>query len=117
MSWASLGYRARTWRIVHAAWSVAQLVGLAYIWAAVIRRRRSRRVWAAAAFLIGEGGALVVGGGDCPMGALQTRWGDNVPFFELVFPPRAAKAAVPILGAVSVAAIAGLVVRRPGLKV
>jgi hypothetical protein len=38
-----------------------------------------------------------------------------VPFFELVLPPRAAKAAVPVLAVVSIAGIAGLILRRPGL--
>jgi hypothetical protein len=46
---------------------------------------------------------------------MQAEWGDPVPFFELVLPPRAAKAAIPILTAVSVAGIAALVLRRPGL--
>jgi hypothetical protein len=49
------------------------------------------------------------------MGRLQAEWGDPVPFFELILPPRTAKAAVPILAVVSVAAIAALVLRRPGL--
>lgn len=115
MTWNTIGYRARSWRIFHACWSIAQLAGLGYMWASVIRRRRSRRLWSAVAFLFAEGAALVVGRGDCPMGPLQTEWGDPVPFFELVLPPRAAKAAVPILAVVSVAAVAGLVFRRPGL--
>jgi hypothetical protein len=47
------------------------------------------------------------------MGPLQRRLGDPVPFFELVLPPRAAKAAIPILAAVSVVGIALVVVRKP----
>ena len=46
---------------------------------------------------------------------MQAEWGDPVPFFELVLPPRAAKAAIPILTAVSLAGIAALILRRPGL--
>ena len=103
-SWATLGGRARAWRVVHAAWSVAQLGCLGYIWSS-----------ASVAFLCVEGGALVVGGGDCPVGPLQAEWGDPVPFFELILPPRAAKAAVPVLAAVSLTGIAALVLRRPGL--
>jgi len=38
-----------------------------------------------------------------------------VPFFELVLPPRAAKAAVPVLALVSLGGIATLILRRPGL--
>lgn len=115
MSWATLGGRARTWRLVHASWSVAQLACLSYIWLCALTGRRSRPLWASVAFLIVEGAALIVGRGDCPVGPQQAEWGDPVPFFELVLPPRAAKAAVPILAVVSVAGIAGLVLRRPGL--
>lgn len=115
MSWATLGRRARVWRLLHAAWSVAQLAGLGYIWTCALTRRRTRRLWASVAFLLAEGAALIVGRGNCPVAPLQAGWGDPVPFFELVMPPRAAKAAVPILAAVSVGAIAALVLRRPGL--
>lgn len=47
------------------------------------------------------------------MGPRQAEWGDPIPFFELVLPPRAAKVAVPILAGVSLAALVALVVRRP----
>jgi hypothetical protein len=72
-------------------------------------------MWAGAGFLCVEGAALIVGHGDCPIGPMQAEWGDPVPFFELVLPPRAAKAAVPVLGVVAVAGIVVLVLRRPGL--
>jgi hypothetical protein len=116
-TWARLGRRAQAWRIFHASWSVGQLGALGYIWGSAITRHRSPRLWGAVAFLLAEGAALVVGRGNCPMGQLQAEWGDPVPFFELVLPPRAAKAAVPILAVVSVAAVAAVVLRRPGLVV
>ena len=115
MTWATLGRRARLWRLLHASWSVAQLACLGYIWACALTGRRSPRLWASVAFLAAEGAALVVGHGDCPVGPLQAEWGDPVPFFELVLPPRAAKAAVPVLAAVSLSGIAALLLRRPGL--
>jgi hypothetical protein len=113
--WRSLGWRARTWRVVHAAWSVAQLAALTHVIRCAVTGRRDARLWAAVSFLGLEGIGLVIGRGDCPVGALQAEWGDPVPFFELVLPPRAAKAAVPLLAAVSVAAIAAVVLRRPGI--
>jgi len=61
-----------------------------------------------------EGAALIVGHGDCPVGPLHAARGDPVPFLELVLPPRAAKAAVPVLAVMSVAGIAALALRRPG---
>jgi hypothetical protein len=94
---------------------VAQLTALAQIWIAAANRRRSPRVWASVGFLAVEGAALAVGRGNCPVGPLQAEWGDPVPFFELVLPPRAAKAAVPALAFVSLAGIGALVARRPGL--
>jgi hypothetical protein len=113
--WATLGPKARTWRVLHATWSVAQLTALAQIWIAAATRRRSPGLWASVGFLAVEGAALAVGRGDCPVGPLQSEWGDPVPFFELVLPPRAAKAAVPALAMVSIAGILAVVVRRPGL--
>ena len=106
VTWSTLGWRARTWRLIHAAWSIVGLVTLAHIWVSALLRRRDRALAASAAFLLIEGGALVVGRGDCPMGRVQSAWGDPVPFFELVLPPRAAKAAVPVL---AVATILGMV--------
>jgi hypothetical protein len=111
VSWSSLGRRARAWRLAHATWSIAQLTALAYIWGCALTGRRDRWLWASILFLLSEGGALVVGRGDCPVGPLQEEWGDPVPFFELLLPARAAKAAVPTLAAVSVAGIAAVVLR------
>jgi hypothetical protein len=116
-SWTSLGRRARIWRLTHASWSIAQLGGLGYIWISALTGHRSPRLWAAVGFLLAEGAALIVGRGNCPMGQVQAEWGDPVPFFELVLPPRAAKAAVPVLTAVAVATVAVVVLRRPGLVV
>ncbi len=113
VGWAALGRPARACRVFHAAYSVVGLASLGYIWAAAAARRRDRRLWASMAFLSLEGAGLLVGGGDCPMGPLQARLGDPVPFFELVLPPRAARAAVPILAAASVAGFIAVALRRP----
>jgi hypothetical protein len=60
--------------------------------------------------------ALVIGRGNCPLGPFQARLGDPVPLFELVLPARAAKAAIPILAVVTIAGMAALVLRPPGLS-
>jgi hypothetical protein len=65
------------------------------------------------AFLSVEGVGLMIGGGDCPMGPFQEKLGDSVPFFELVLPPRAAKAAVPILAGASLAGFVAVALRGP----
>ena len=59
-----------------------------------------------------EGAALVVGRGNCPLGPLQGRLGDPIPLFELMLPPRAAKAAIPVLAVVAVAGLIALSARR-----
>ena len=101
--------------MVHVGWSLAQLACLALIWSSAIRRRRGPLVWAAVAFVGLEGAALVIGRGNCPVGELQASWGDPVPSFELLLPPRAAKAAIPVLAAGALAGIGLLALRRPGL--
>lgn len=111
--WGDLGPKARAWRVAHAAWSVAQLASLGYLWRSAILRRRDRRDWLIIGLLAAEGGALVIGRGNCPMGRLQEAWGDPVPFFELLLPPRAAKAAVPILAVVSLLGIGLVLFRGP----
>ena len=115
VAWSALPSKAKAWRLVHATWSVAQLACLGYIWASAVAGRRDAAVWASIAFVSAEGGALVIGGGDCPVGRLQADWGDPVPFFELVLPPRAAKAAIPALAIASVVGIALIALLPPGL--
>ncbi|HSO29564.1 MAG TPA: hypothetical protein VLS28_06655 [Candidatus Sulfomarinibacteraceae bacterium] len=113
MSWATMDPRARTWRVIHAAWSVAGLSTLGYVWVCAVTRRRDRGLVASVAFLSVEGLALIVGRGNCPMGTLQAEWGDPVPFFELVLPPRAAKAAVPVLTGATIAGFVAVALRPP----
>ena len=113
VSWATLSRPAKAYRVFHATWSVAGLASLGYIWVCAARRRRNRLLGASIAFLSIEGVGLVIGGGDCPMGRFQEQLGDPVPFFELVLPPRAAKAAVPILAVASLAGFLAVALRRP----
>jgi len=113
VSWSTLGVAARLFRIAHGIWSVCGLASLAYIWSCALLRRRDRYLYSAAAFLSVEGVALLIGRGNCPMGPFQARLGDSVPFFELVLPPRAAKAAVPVLAWLSLAGMAAAALRPP----
>ena len=104
---------ARAFRFAHAAIALVDLAGLGYIWWCGLRRRRDLLLHLSIGALVVEGAALVVGRGNCPLGPLQRRLGDPVPLFELVLPPRAAKAAVPVLAGVTVAGFALVVVRPP----
>ena len=112
-TWRSLPPRAKAFRVAHVAWGIVAIGALAQIWSFAIVRRRDRSVWASVAFLLVQGVALVIGRGDCPFGPFQSRLGDPVPMFELALPPRAAKAAIPVLFFVSVAGIVALLLRPP----
>jgi hypothetical protein len=109
--WKSLPRGARAFRIAHIAWGAVAMSALGYIWMCAIVRRRDRYLWAAIAFLLVQGVALVVGRGNCPFGPFQRRLGDPVPMFELVLPPRAAKAAIPVLLVVTIAGMVAVVTR------
>src|SRR5215216_4400615 len=61
----------------------------------------------------GDGVLVTANRGDCPLGGLQDRLGDPVPLFELVLSPRAAKRAVPTLGAITAAGLVLVAVRGP----
>jgi hypothetical protein len=86
---------------------------LGYVWVSAIRRSRDGALYASVAVLSAEGVALVIGRGNCPLGPFQRSLGDPVPMFELLLPPRVAKAAIPVLATVSIAGFAAVVVRPP----
>ncbi len=109
--WKSLPRGAKAFRITHIAWGAVAMSALGYIWMCAIVQRRDRYVLAAIAFLLVQGVALVVGRGNCPFGPFQRRLGDPVPMFELVLPPRAAKAAIPVLLVVTIAGMVAVVTR------
>jgi hypothetical protein len=116
--WAQLGRGARLFRVGHGIWGAFNLAALVYIWLAALRRAKpGPKAGVAVGLLLAEGGALVIGRGDCPFGPLQARLGDPVPMFEWVLPPHAAKAAIPILAVVSVTGIAALAVRSRGIVI
>ena len=106
LSRAALAFRA-----AHAAIAVEMLLAIAYVWWCAFSGRRGRLLQIASASLIGEGVLVAANGGDCPLGGMQKRLGDPVPLFELVLSPRAAKRAVPTLGAITTAGLVLVVVR------
>ena len=103
---------AKALRIAHIAIALAGLSSLAYIWFCALTGRRDRVLGAALVTLSAQGVALLIGRGNCPLGPLQHRLGDPDPLFELLLPPRAAKAAIPVLFAVALGGIAILALRR-----
>ncbi|SDT19597.1 hypothetical protein SAMN04515669_3067 [Jiangella sp. DSM 45060] len=111
---AELPRRATALRLVHTGIAAAELAALGHVWVCALTGRRDRGLAVSAGALAAEGVALVIGRGNCPLGPLQRRLGDPVPLFELVLPPRAAKAAVPVLTAAALAGLAVVAVRGIG---
>ena len=101
-------------RVAHAGITAAMLLAIAEVWRAGLTGRRGRFLRAAEVALVVESVLVVANRGDCPLGRLQERLGDPVPLFELVLTPRAAKLAVPTLGAVAVGGFAVLAWRSRG---
>jgi hypothetical protein len=89
------------WRAIHALIAVGFLAAIGYVWLCAITGRRGPALRAAIAGLVGEGLLVGLNHGDCPLGPLGGRLGDEVPLFELVLSPRAAKRAIPVLGGVA----------------
>jgi hypothetical protein len=109
---------ALAFRIFHAAIALEQLFAIGYVWWCALSGRRGRLLRIAETSLIGEGVLVAANRGDCPLGPLQERIGDPVPLFELLLSPRAAKRAVPTLGAVAAGGLLLIIcsrrdVRRP----
>jgi hypothetical protein len=113
LTWSDLETPARLFRIAHATWGILNLSALTWLWSSALARHRGRGVTASVVLLVTEGLALVVGRGNCPFGPFQSRLGDPVPIFEWVLPPRAAKAAIPALTAVTFAAFVAVALRPP----
>ena len=113
VSWAELPIGARAFRVAHAVFGLVNLLGLAYVWLSAARRTRDRALGASVALLSAEGVALLIGRGNCPFGPFQRSLGDPVPMFELVLPPKAAKAAVPVLTFVTLTGFGAVLLRRP----
>jgi len=99
------------WRSVHALIAIGFLSSIVYVWWCALTGRRGRWLRLAIAALVGEGVLVVTNGGDCPLGPLGDRIGDQVPLFELVLSPRAARLAVPALGGVTALGVGVLAAR------
>ena len=110
---AKLSRAAMAFRAFHTAIAAEQLLAIAYVWWCALSGRRDRLLRMVAASLIGEGVLVTAIHGDRPLGGLQERLGDPVPLFELVLSPRAAKRAVPTLGAITATGLVLLAVRGP----
>jgi hypothetical protein len=99
------------WRAAHGLIAMGFLTSIGYVWWCALTGRRGPLLRPAIVALVGEGAVVVANRGDCPLGPLGDRVGDPVPLFELVLSPRAARRAVPTLGAVTALGLVVLAVR------
>ena len=83
------------WRSMHGLIAVGFLASIGYVWWCALTGRRGPWLRPAIVALAGEGILVVPNGGDCPLGPLADRIGDQVPRFELDLSPGAARRAVP----------------------
>jgi hypothetical protein len=98
-------------RIAHGLISLVFLSCMAVVYLGAWRGRADTVTVAAIGALCVEGVLVLLSGGNCPLGPLLRRLGDETPFFELFLPPRAAKLAIPILAAVCVLGAVLLAIR------
>jgi hypothetical protein len=99
------------WRAGHAVIAIGFLASIGYIWWCALSGRRGPLLRVVIAALVGEGALVGANHGDCPLGPIGDRIGDPVPLFELVLSPRAARLAIPTLGAVTAAGLCLLAAR------
>ena len=98
------------WRAAHGLIATGFLAAIGYVGCA-LTGRRGRLLQATIASLAAEGILVIANRGDCPLAGLGDRIGDPVPLFELVLSPRAARRAVPALGALTTVGL-GLLAAR-----
>jgi hypothetical protein len=98
-------------RVAHGLISILFLGCIATIYLGAWRGHADSLTLAAVAALALECVLVLASGGNCPLGPALRKVGDDTPFFELFLSRRAARLAVPTLGAVAVIGAALLALR------
>ncbi len=88
-------------RTLHGLITAFFLACIAYVYYAGLTNQPTIWAFLAAAALIGEGLIVTLNHGDCPLGPVHHKYGDDKAFFELLLPKPLAKKAVPVLGILS----------------
>lgn len=101
-------------RLLHGALTAFFLTCIGYVYFAALSRRSGLLLWGAIGALTLEGAVVITNNGDCPLGAVHRRYGDERDFFELLMPRRLSERAVPVLGVVAVTGVILALARRRG---
>ena len=83
-------------RSMHAFFAVFFISCLGYIYYAALTRVHGRLLLWAMAVLAGEGLAVLLNRGECPLTGIQHRLGDEKGFFNLFLPDALARRMVPV---------------------
>lgn len=86
---------------------------LGYLYYAVFTRNRDRKLWLAIGALLFEGAVVSSNNGNCPLGPVHRRYGDDKTFFELFVPKRIADRAVPFFAVITLLGIVLVFLRPP----
>lgn len=99
-------------RVFHGVFALYFLLCLVYLYYAAIFSKIDIILLIAVVSLGIEGFIVfILNKGDCPLIHVQRRIGDNMPFFNLFFPPKLAKQAIPIFAKITWAGVTLLAVR------
>jgi len=88
-------------RTMHGLITALFLSCIGYVYYAGVTNRPTLAAYIAAGALMVEGIVVILNKGDCPLGFVHHKYGDDKAFFELLLPKRAAKLAVPVLGCIA----------------
>jgi len=78
---------------------------IGYIYYSGFANRIDIFTYIAVGMILFEMVVIVINKGNCPLGVIHSKLGDDKTFFELFLPKTVAKRAVPVLGAVAVLGI------------
>ncbi len=82
-------------RLIHSLIVLYLVAGIIFIYYSALTLQLSILLGIAIISLFIEGTLVILNHGHCPLAFIQRRFGDNVPFFDLILPPKYAKLAVP----------------------
>jgi hypothetical protein len=99
-------------RLIHGLFALYFIVCLLILYYNVFVLKLNFYFYLATVSLFLEGVAVfILNKGDCPLIHIQKRLGDDVPFFNLIFPKPLAKKAVPFFALITILAVILLIIR------
>lgn len=92
-------------RVIHGVITFIFLSCIFYIYYSGITNRIGWITYLAIGLIVVEGIVVSLNKGNCPLGPIHHKYGDDKAFFELILPKRTAKMAVPVLGIIAAVGI------------